>query len=51
MNAQGPLGMRQITNGAGAGDYYYAMQGAKLFAIVGVNNPSTVGYLQINLID
>lgn len=51
MNALGPLGMREITNGAGAGNYYFAMQGAKLFAIVGENNPSTAGYLQINLID
>jgi hypothetical protein len=51
MNALGPLGMREITNGAGVGAYYFAMQGAKLFAIVGENNPSTAGYLQINLID
>ena len=51
MNAQGPLGMRAITNGANAGDVYFAMQGAKIFAIVGANNPSTAGYLQINLMD
>lgn len=51
MNALGPLGMREITNGAGVGEYYFAMQGAKLFAIVGADNPSTAGYLQINLID
>jgi hypothetical protein len=51
MNALGPLGMREITNGAGVGDYYFAMQGAKLFAIVGADNPSTAGYLQLNLID
>lgn len=51
MNALGPLGMREITNGAGVGEYYFAMQGAKLFAIVGADNPSTAGYLQVNLID
>lgn len=34
MSAQGPLGMREITNGAGLGEYYFAMQGARLFAIV-----------------
>lgn len=45
-----PDGMRVITNG-GAGLTYFAMQGAKIFAIVGANSPSTAGYLQINLMD
>jgi len=47
LGALGPQGIRPITNG----DPYFAMQGAKIFAIVGANGPPTAGYLQINLMD
>lgn len=48
MAANGPLGMRAIygTNGT-----YFTMQGAKIFALVGANNASTGGYLQLSLMD
>ena len=51
MGTQGPLAMRAITNGGPTNTYYFAMQGARIFAIVGANNPDTGGYLQINLMD
>jgi hypothetical protein len=51
MGTQGPLAMRAITNGAPTNTYYFAMQGARIFAIVGANDPATGGYLQINLMD
>ena len=51
MGTQGPLAMRAITNGGPTNTYYFAMQGARIFAIVGANDPATGGYLQINLMD
>ena len=52
MGASEPNGMRRLPN-TGTGELYFAMQGAKIFAIVGANDPShgTNGYLQINLMD
>lgn len=48
MAANGPLGMRAIY---GTSATYFTMQGAKIFALVGANNASTGGYLQLSLMD
>lgn len=52
MGATQPNGMRSLPN-ASTGALYFAMQGAKIFAIIGANDPAhgTNGYLQINLMD
>lgn len=44
--------MRSLPN-TSTGELYFAMQGAKIFAIIGANDPAhgTNGYLQINLMD
>lgn len=49
----GPQGMRQIVSTNTDPRSYFAMQGSKIFAIVGANNTTTgtSGYLQINLMD
>jgi hypothetical protein len=53
MGSTGPLGMRGIFGTGSDPKSYFAMQGGKIFAIVGANNPTTGtnGYLQINLMD
>ena len=48
MDADGPLGMRALY---GTPETYFTMQGAKIFALVGANNASTGGYLQLSLMD
>lgn len=52
MGAGRPDGMRQLHN-ASTGATYFAMQGARIFAIVGANDIAhgTNGYLQISLMD
>lgn len=53
MGSTGPLGMRGIVGTGSDPKSYFAMQGSKIFAIVGANNATTgtSGYLQINLMD
>jgi hypothetical protein len=48
MPANGPSGMRALYGNNGT---YFIMQGAKIFALVGANNASTAGYLQLSLMD
>ena len=47
--ASRPLGMRFISDGSGSG--YFATYNTKLLTLVGAVNPSTAGYVQLNLID
>lgn len=53
MGSTGPLGMRGISGTGSDPKSYFAMQGGKIFAIVGANNTTTGtnGYLQIDLMD
>ena len=44
-----PTGMRELPGNNG--QLFFAMQGAKIFAIVGSNSMGTGGYLQLNLMD
>ena len=48
MNTQAPRAMRGIH---GNPENYFAMQGARIYAIVGANAPGSAGYLQLNLMD
>ena len=48
MSSQSPRAMRAIQ---GASENYFAMQGARIYAIVGANAPGSAGYLQLNLMD
>lgn len=48
MGSDSPQGMRAIY---GSNATYFTMQGAKIFALVGANNASTGGYLQLSLMD
>ena len=52
MGTSQPRGMRLLPNTT-TGATYFAMQGAKLFAIIGANDPAhgTNGYLQLSLMD
>jgi len=49
MGPDRPTGMRQLPGNDG--QLFFAMQGARIFAIVGSNSLGTGGYLQLNLMD